>query len=267
MNRQEPFKFSPYVLIFPMLFGIVIWSVYWFELSFGFDFNKWGVYPRTLSGLRGVLFSPFIHGSVDHLYSNTLPLMILSAALFYFYEKISWKVLLYGILLSGFLTWIIGRPSYHIGASGVIYVLVSFLFFKGVFAGNRRLIALSLIVVFAYGSMFWYMFPIEDKISWEGHLSGFVTGLLMAIYFKSAVLPKEKYAWERDDYNEANDPFLKQFDEHGNFIPFSELQALEEKEVTPPKEVAQPSTNPTKKTEEFKVVYHYKPRSTDQSGS
>src|SRR5690606_32955752 len=104
-------------LIFPRLFVLVHWSVQRCERTFVYDFTKWGVYPRTLLGLRGVLFSPFIHSSVDHLYNNTLPLMILTAALFYFYEKSSWKVLLYGVLLSGFLTWIIGRPAYHIGAS------------------------------------------------------------------------------------------------------------------------------------------------------
>lgn len=267
MDRYEPFKLSLNVLIFPMLFGILIWSVYWFELTFGYDFNKWGVYPRTLLGLRGVLFSPFIHSTVDHLYSNTLPLMILSAGLFYFYERISWKVLLYGVLFSGFLTWVIGRSSYHIGASGIIYVLVSFLFFKGVFAGNRRLIALSLVVVFAYGSMFWYMFPIEDRISWEGHLSGFISGLLLAIYFRSAVLPKEKYTWENEDYNESNDPFLRQFDENGNFIPYSELQTLEEKEMDTPEEIEQSPKNTQGRSDEFKIIYHYKPNSTDKRGS
>ena len=263
MDRHEPFKFSLNVLIFPILFGILIWTVYWFELSFGFDFNKWGVFPRTLSGLRGVLFSPFIHGSVDHLYSNTLPLIILSAALFYFYDKISWKVLLYGILLSGFMTWCIGRPSYRIGASGLIYVLVSFLFFKGILAGNKRLIALSLIVVFAYGSMFWYMFPIEDKISWEGHLSGFFSGLAMAVYFKSAIIPKEKYTWEQQDFDESNDPFLRQFDENGNFIPHSELPSTDS-EITESlvEDTRQPLENNQETTEEFKVIYHYKARRT-----
>lgn len=264
MDRHEPFKLSLIGLIFPMLFGILIWSVYWFELTFGYDFTKWGVYPRTLLGLRGVLFSPFIHSSVDHLYNNTLPLMILTAALFYFYEKISWKVLLYGVLLSGFLTWIIGRPAYHIGASGVIYVLVSFLFFKGVFAGNRRLIALSLVVVFAYGSMFWYMFPIEDRISWEGHLAGFITGFLLAIYFKSAVLPKEKYPWEKEDYNESNDPFLRQFDQNGNFIPWSELQSLEKEEIVSPQELEKPHQSTPRTSDGVKVIYHYKPRSRDK---
>ncbi|MCX2679494.1 rhomboid family intramembrane serine protease [Galbibacter sp. EGI 63066] len=218
MKKDETLTFSLWMLIYPLFFGLIIWAVYWFELTFGYDFKDFGVNPRTLSGLKGIVFSPFIHSSVDHLYSNTLPLMILSSALFYFYNKISWKVILYGILLSGFLTWLIGRPSYHIGASGLIYVLVSFIFFKGVLAGNKRLVALSLVTVFAYGGMFWFIFPIEEKISWEGHLSGFIVGLLLAFVFRKEVLRKEKYDWERDDYNEDDDPFLKHFDEDGNFI-------------------------------------------------
>lgn len=218
MRKDESLDFSLWMLIYPLFFGLTIWTVYWFELTFGFDFTNYGVYPRTLSGLRGVVLSPFIHSSVEHLYSNTLPLMILSSALFYFYNKISWKVLLLGVLLSGFFTWLIGRPAYHIGASGLIYVLVSFIFFKGIFAKNRRLIALSLVTVFVYGSMFWFIFPVENKISWEGHLSGFLVGLFLAIIFKSEVLRKEKYDWERDDYNEDEDQFLKHFDADGNFI-------------------------------------------------
>ena len=133
MSQQEPFRYSTGVIGYPILFVLIIWIVFWFEVRFGFDFKDFGVYPRTLSGLKGVVFSPFIHSSMEHLYHNTIPLFVLSAALFYFYRDISWKVIFYGILLSGFFTWCIGRPSYHIGASGLIYVLMSFTLFKGFF--------------------------------------------------------------------------------------------------------------------------------------
>ena len=105
--------------------------------------------------------------------------------LYYFYKPIANKVLVIGLLLTGFLTWSFGRPSYHIGASGVIYFLVSFIFFSGIFRKYYRLVALSLVVVFLYGSMIWYIFPVEKQISWEGHLSGFVVGFLFAIIFKN----------------------------------------------------------------------------------
>ena len=122
-----------------------------------------------------------------------------------------------GILCSGFLTWIIGRPSYHLGASGLIYVLVSFIFFKGIQVSNYRFIALSLLVVFLYGSMIWYVFPLDEKISWEGHLSGFIIGALFSFIFKAKSI-KRKFDWELDDYKAQEDPFMRQFDENGNFI-------------------------------------------------
>ncbi|WP_242155274.1 rhomboid family intramembrane serine protease [Aestuariivivens sediminis] len=225
MNARQQFKFSTGVIAYPILFVLIIWLVFWFEVRFGFNFSKYGIYPGTFKGLRGLFFSPFIHGDMEHLYHNSIPLLVLSMALFYFYRTIAWKVLFWGILLSGFLTWCIGRPSYHIGASGLIYVLISFTFFKGIFAKYYRLIALSLVVVFLYGSMVWYTIPIEEGISWEGHLSGLLVGLLFALLFKKTIAKPKKYDWEERHYDEADDPFLKHFDEDGNFI-----EAMEEDE-------------------------------------
>lgn len=203
-----------------MIFVLAIWFVYWFEFVFGYDFTSYGIYPRTIKGLRGVVFSPFIHASTDHLYNNTIPLFVLLSGLFFFYRRVAFKVLILGILISGLLTWLIGRTSYHIGVSGLIYVLVSFIFFKGIFTRYFRLIALSLIVVFMYGSMLWYIFPIKSGMSWEGHLSGLITGFLLAYFIKYELPKRKKYNWE-DPKKAIDDPFLKHFDEDGNFIPES----------------------------------------------
>ena len=218
MNAQSQFKFSTGVIAYPIFFVLTLWLVFWFEVRFGFNFSKYGIYPQTLKGLRGVLLSPFIHGNIQHLYHNTIPLFVLSAAMFYFYRAITWKVILWGILFSGFLTWYIGRPSYHIGASGLIYVLISFTFFKGIFAKHFRLIALSLLIVFLYGSMIWYTLPIEEGISWEGHLSGLIVGLAFALFFREEIAKPKKYIWEQESYNGDEDPFLRHFDAEGNFI-------------------------------------------------
>jgi len=229
---QEQFKFSTGVIGYPIAFILFIWIVFWFEIRFNVNLTEHGIYPKKFTGLQGVVFSPFIHSGIKHLYSNTIPLFVLSTALFYFYRPIAWKVLAYGILLSGFLTWSIGRPSYHIGASGLIYVLVSFTFFKGIFAKHYRLIALSLLVIFLYGSMVWHVLPIQEGISWEGHLSGLLTGLLFAFIFRKEIAKPKKYAWEQDNYIEDNDPFLKHFDENGNFIERIEPEIEEEPKIT-----------------------------------
>ncbi|NNK72720.1 MAG: rhomboid family intramembrane serine protease [Flavobacteriaceae bacterium] len=244
--QQEQFKYSTGVVGFPILFVLIIWVVYWFEFRFGYDFNDWGVYPRTLEGLRGIVFSPFIHSDMEHLYHNTIPLFVLSAALFYFYHKISWKIVIYGILLSGLLTWFIGRPANHIGASGLIYVLMSFTLFKGVFSKHFRLIALSLVVIFLYGSMIWYVFPVKEQMSWEGHLSGLIVGFVFALYFRKSIAKPKRYEWEDENYNEEDDPFLRHFDENGNFIENPDGELSEESEA--------PAT---------KITYHYKKKAKD----
>lgn len=218
MVERNYFKFTNAVVIAPLVAIISIWTVYWMELRFQMNLNDYGVYPRTLKGLTGIFLSPFIHGSLEHLYNNTIPLAVLMASLFYFYRNIAMRALLLGLLFSGLITWAIGRPSYHIGASGMIYFLASFIFFKGVMTKYYRLVALSLMVVFIYGSLLWYIFPIKDGISWEGHLGGFISGLVMAGVLKTAVPKPPKFPWEHEDYNEEEDEFLQHFDENGNFI-------------------------------------------------
>jgi membrane associated rhomboid family serine protease len=199
---------------------MVIWSVFYIEHSFNFDFSVYGIFPRTFSGLKGILFSPFIHGNLGHIANNSIPLFILTLAMIYFYREVSLKVLVYGILLSGTITWIIARDSYHIGASSLIYVLVSFIFFKGMMTQYYRLMALSLAVIMIYGGMIWYVFPdIDRTISWEGHLAGLISGFVFAIRFKTPDYVKEiRYEWEKPEFNPLDDPFMKRFDEEGNFV-------------------------------------------------
>jgi len=218
MQHRNALRFTPDVVIIPLISVLLLWLVFWAEVRFGMRFSKWGIYPLRLEGLRGVLFGPFLHGSLKHLFNNSVPLFVLMASLFYFYRNIRWKVLIWGLLLTGLGTWIIARPAYHIGASGVIYMLAAFLFFKGIFSKQFQLTALSLLVVFLYGGLLWYLFPIDPAISWEGHASGFGIGFLFALIFRRNPIENKKYDWELDTYNPDNDPFLKHFDEDGNFI-------------------------------------------------
>ena len=202
------------MLAFSLYSVLFLWIVYWFEVKWGFNFTKYGLYPRTLKGLRGILFSPFIHSGIKHLFNNSIPLFVLLLSLFYFYNKIALKVLVYGLLLSGILTWIIARDSYHIGASGIVYLLFSFVLFSGIISRYNRLIAVSLIVIFLYGSMIWYILPIEEGISWEGHLSGFLVGLFLAIVYRNYGPKKKRFDWEDKDYEESE--FY--IDSDGNFV-------------------------------------------------
>ena len=229
---DKDFKFTNTVVLLPLFFVVLLWFVFWLEVRFDFDFIQNGIYPRTLSGLQGVIFSPFIHADVEHLYNNSLPLLVLLAALQFFYAKQSIQVIIFGILLSGIMTWSIGRENYHIGASGLIYVLFSFIFFKGIQTKHIRLVALSLAVIVVYGGLVWYIFPTVDvpgekSISWEGHLSGLLAGIILSTICKTPEYKKApKYEWEKPDYNPENDTFMQRFDENGNFVNLPKVEEV-----------------------------------------
>jgi membrane associated rhomboid family serine protease len=169
------------------------------ENYLGYKGIKLGVFPRTLEGLLGIITAPFIHGDWKHLFNNALPLIVLGTSLRFFYKEISKEVFFWSWLMSGLWLWSIGRPSFHIGASGLVYALASFLFFSGLIRKHTRLMAVSLVVVFLYGSLIWGIFPIKTHISWEGHLSGGIAGVLLAWWFREQGPPTQKYQYEIEE--------------------------------------------------------------------
>ena len=198
MNKSEKKEILS-ILFIPFLFLLAMWLTKLIELKFDCSFVKFGVLPQTAKGLKGVLFSPFIHKDLTHLFNNSYPILILGGLLFSVYRKIALQIFVWLFFISGFWLWIIGRPSFHIGASGIIYALASFLFISGIIRKNPRLAAVSLVIIFLYGSMIWGILPTKESISWEGHLAGFVAGILIAIFYRDEGPERKKYQWEIDE--------------------------------------------------------------------
>jgi len=189
-------------LIIPLTFPFLIWVIFLLSLALELDLRRMGILPRDLFGLFGIVTAPFIHANISHLMSNTIPLILLGWSIFYFYSKVSSRVFLVVYLLTGFLVWLLAREVYHIGASGLVYAFVSFLFFSGIFRKDNKSIAIALLVTFLYGGVVWGILPGQKGISWESHLFGGIAGLIAAFIFKN-IDPPKKYEWEddKDDYN------------------------------------------------------------------
>lgn len=193
----------------PLILVVVLWIVKFLEIILQTSFADYGVFPRHTDGLIGIILSPLIHADFEHLTSNSIPLLVLGAALIYFYKELAYRVFVLSWLLSGFWLWIIGRENYHIGASGVLYGLVTFLFFSGVFRKHTGLMALSLLVVFLYGGLVWGIFPLFKIISWESHLCGSLAGILLAFVYRNEGPQRKVYEWElesEDENDNENSP-------------------------------------------------------------
>ena len=197
-------------IFYPALFVAVLWIVKLLEVYFKWNLVNLGIQPRTAQGLIGIVTGPVVHASYDHLLSNTLPLLVVGAGLIYFYREIAFRVMALITLFTGFWVWIAARPDSHIGASGLIYGFVCFLFFSGILRKDRRLLAISLLVTFLYGSLVWGILPVDQTISWESHLFGSVAGLLCAIYFRKEGPQAPHHVWEEEEEVEMGDEFWKE---------------------------------------------------------
>jgi membrane associated rhomboid family serine protease len=190
-------------LLFPAFFLIIIWLIKITGIVFDTDLIYLGLYPLEWRGLIGILTAPLIHADLRHLFDNSIPVFLLSTAIFYFYRPVAFKVFFLTWIITGILVWLGGRSSYHIGASGLIYGFASFLFFSGIIRNSINLLAISLLVVFLYGGLVWGIFPFDYKISWESHLFGALTGFFLALVYRDyGPLPPEEIP---DDNNETEE--------------------------------------------------------------
>ncbi len=180
---------------------LLLWVIWLADVAFALELARFGVFPHSIFGLRGILFGPLIHGSASHILANTAPLLVLTIALFYGYPRSAWMVILVIYLGSGLGVWLFARESYHIGASGVTHGLMFFIFVIGILRRDRAAIALSLLVFFLYGSMVWGIFPREPGISFESHFFGAAIGVGLAFLLRNRDPrpPRKRYSWEDED--------------------------------------------------------------------
>jgi len=220
------YPFPKKTIVIPLFLVSLIWGVFFIENS-GIGLNDcYGVVPRTFYGLKGIILSPLFHSGWKHLISNTFPLLFLSFISLLMYGRLTYYVLLFGWIMSGTLLWLIGNPEFmgdqlgcHIGASGIVYMLASFVLISGLVRRERGLLAISGIVILLYGSMLWGIIPEEflpsfssggNPISWEGHLSGFIVGTFFAIVFRRVGPQKSTPQWEDENYYDPREEELWQ---------------------------------------------------------
>jgi membrane associated rhomboid family serine protease len=196
---KEDKKRFYYSMLFPLFFLFIIWTIKIAEVLLNIDLAFLGIFPLRAKGLIGIITAPLIHSDFEHLTANSVPIFILGTGLFYFYNKIAYKVFFLSYLIANIWIWFGARQAYHIGASGLVYSFASFLFFSGMIQRNIRLMAISLLVVFLYGSMVWGVLPIQPHISWESHLMGAIAGMVLAFYYRELGPKRKKYTWEIEE--------------------------------------------------------------------
>jgi membrane associated rhomboid family serine protease len=198
---------------FPLYFVLLIWAIHLFQVFTGMDLGQYGIYPRKVFGLRGIIFSPLLHGGFGHLINNSIPFFALGFIIWYFYPRIAFSSFVMMYFLTGVAVWLFGNlvfsdyVAFHIGASGVVYAMVSFVFWSGVFRKNVKSIVLALIVAVYYSGMFLGILPNQEGISWESHLLGGLVGIFVAYWFKDKIetdeVPK-RYSWEEEPESEGS---------------------------------------------------------------
>jgi membrane associated rhomboid family serine protease len=210
---QEPNPSSEWrsILFWPVVWVLLLWVIFILDQHFALGLMYYGIYPQKAHGLWGILFAPFIHGDWAHLISNSSPILFLGILMAAFYRRVALTAIVIITLSTGILVWIFGRESYHIGASGVVYGLVSFIFWTGIFKKHPKTIVLSLIIIIMYSGLSEGFFPSEVvRISWESHLFGAFSGLWVAFVLKNVKEADEK---------EVSSPWEKEESERPYFLP------------------------------------------------
>lgn len=270
-------------IFFTAVFLCIAWALFLMDEYLGFRIKRYGMFPREVEGLRGIFSMHFLHGSWKHIWGNSLSFAVLTTMLFYFYRKISFKVFIYIAIFGGILLWLGGRPSNHIGASLIIFGEAFFLFFAGIFSKNPKLLRIGLVVAFYYGSMVWYLFPIDPDVSWEGHLAGALVGVFLAYRYKEQTPKRSKTRWEIEE--ELEEQYKNLWDDEivirgasqfinvkGNIDVETPLKSIDvpRKIINKSKIIEIPITRKNFNSKEIEkdiqspnIVYHYRPKKKD----
>jgi len=218
-------------LLFPTSVVALMWLVKIIEVVKGTKFTRWGIFPRDWDGFIGIITAPFIHSDWQHLMSNSLPMFMLLGIVMVFYKRVAIPSTLIITVITGFTVWLFARESYHVGASGIVYGLVSFLAWTGIFRRNLKSIILALVILFMYGGYFHGIVPTKEGVSWESHLFGGMAGIFTAFLFKNV---------KEDDETERPDPWADERGKEDYFLPRDTFEMTKEekyqKSLLPPSE-------------------------------
>ena len=183
-----------------LAFVALLWLVQLLNWGLDLGLERFGVSPRRSGGLPGILIAPLLHGGFSHLTANSLPLLVLGAGMLYLYPNATLTVIPAVYLGPGVAVWLFARESVHVGASGLVYGLVSYIFVAGVIRHDRRAVAASLLVYFLYGTLAWGVFPGKPGVSWETHLAAALIGVILAVVLRRLdIPPRKRYDWEDEN--------------------------------------------------------------------
>ncbi len=192
----------------PLAFLLGIWLIHIFQIIFNLDFGYLGVFPREWFGLKGIISSPLIHGDFSHLTNNSIPFLVLGTMMLFFYKRVAIPSFFMIYFLTGSAVWLLARQTFHIGLSGVVFGLVTFVMSNGFFRRNVKSIVLALIVFLLYSGMLAGVFPLKEGVSWESHLFGALAGIFTAYYFKEEIEADEIDPYAEEEIDEANRPYF-----------------------------------------------------------
>lgn len=197
-------------LLFPIAIVSIMWIVKIIEVIQNHKFTRWGIFPRDLDGMIGIISAPFIHSDWQHLMTNSLPMLMLVSIIMVFYKRVAYPSYMIITVLTGFLVWLFARDAYHVGASGVVYGLVAFVAWTGIFRRNLKSIILALVILVMYGGYFHGIIPNKEGVSWESHLFGGMAGIFTAFLFKGV---------KEDDELDKPNPWADEIGTEQFFLP------------------------------------------------